>query len=296
MRPAISCASARRAALTLLESLIAVGILGMLFALSFSAVSAARSMALRTERMSWYRQRVLGQSVPRRLPIKVLFIGNSYTATNDLPGMLMALAEAAGAEPPLIAESHTVGGAKLQDHWDGGGAVDKIQAGEWDFVVLQEQSQTVLPQFGRDRFFYPFARRFEAVIRAQKEIPLFFMTWARPDTPGPQSWWTEPYVEITKRLSAECCPAGVAMEKARQGLPHIQLLADSEGHPTPEGTYLVACTFFATIYDKLPDRLPASVSTGTATVALAPGDAKTMQTYAWEAVQEIRRRAKPEWR
>jgi hypothetical protein len=275
--------------------MIVCGIIAMLLALTFSAVNSARAMALRTERANWHRQRLLGEVVPRGLPIKVLFIGNSYTSTNDLPGMLLALSEAAGARPPLIVESHTVGGAKLKDHWDGGVALEKIRSDEWDLVVLQEQSQTCLPQFGGKQLFYPYVKRFDAEIRRQQAIPMLFMTWARADTPGPQAWWTEAYVDAAKRLSDDCCPAGMAMQKALQGLPHIALHQDSGGHPTPAATYLVACTFFAAIYGR-PPKLPATVTYGSGPVTLAPADAEAMQSYAWEALQEVKRRARPDWR
>src|SRR5262245_65609923 len=94
--------------------------------LTFGAVLSARGMALRTERVNWHRQRLLGEIVPRELPLKVLFIGNSYTSTHDLPGMLLALSEAVHAKPPLIVESYTVGGATLKDHWDSGVALGKL--------------------------------------------------------------------------------------------------------------------------------------------------------------------------
>src|SRR5262249_24460498 len=155
------------------------------------------------------------------------------------------------------------------------------------FVVLQEQSQTPLPQFGRDQFFYPYARKFEKEVRNQKAIPLFYMTWARPDMSVPQSAWTSSYVEIAKQLSAECCPACMAFEKTLLGLPQINLYGDSGGHPTPEATYLVACTFLATIFHQPPNRLPSNIATSSATVSLAAADAAAMQDYAWQSVKEV---------
>ncbi len=276
--------------------MIVCAIVAMLLGLTFSAVQSARGMALRTERVNWHRQRLLGEIVPRGLPVKVLFIGNSYTATHDLPGMLLALSEAVQAKPPLIVESYTVGGAKLKDHWDDGVALEKIKADDWDLVVLQEQSQTALPQYGGKQLFYPYVKRFDEEIRRQGAIPMLYMTWARPDTPGPQAWWTEAYVDTAKRLSDECCPAGMAMEKAAKGLPHITLHQDSGGHPTPEATYLVACTFFAAIYGRPPTSLPNTITYSGGTVTLAPTDVQAMHGYAWEAFQEVKRRVRPDWR
>lgn len=122
------------------------------------------------------------------------------------------------------------------------------------------------------------------------------MTWARPDTPGPQAWWTDSYVSIAKELNAECVPAGMAFEKVKQSLPHISLFQDPGGHPTPEAIHLVACAFHATIYDRTPEGLPNQVTTNTGTVMVAPTDAAAMQSCAWQALQEVKPRIKPDWR
>lgn len=283
-----------RIAFTLLELILVLAILGILMALLGGAVQRVRLMALEAERLEWLKQRRLGTTSRRDAPIRILFIGNSYTDANNLPEMLGILA--AGTEPPLVVETELVGGARLKTHWENGKAVEKIRSGKWDFVVLQEQSQTPLRHFGRDMFFYPYARKFAQVIREQNAIPLFFMTWSRPDTPGPQQWWTDSYVGIAKELHAEVAPAGMAWEKVRTGLPNLQLYADQGGHPTRVGTYLVACSFYATIYDKSPVGLPHDFKTPSGQVQVSPADAMTIQLAAWQAFQEVRPRIKPDWR
>ena len=295
MRKAVARLSARNG-LTVLELLTVVGILALLFALLIPAVQQTRMAGLRIERANWKKQRFLGENTPRKLPIRILFIGNSYTETNDLPGMLVDLAKSEGKVPELIVDRHLVGGATLKMHWDDGVAVQKIREGDWDFVVLQEQSQTPLPQFGKTQLFYPAARQFVREIRDREAIPMFYMTWARPDTPGPQSLWTTSYAAIAKELSAECAPAGMAMEKAKQGLPHRTFFQDAGGHPTPETTYLIACVFYATIFDRTPEGLTNAVTTATGTVTVPPSDAVAMQRYAWEALQEVKKLVRPEWR
>ena len=71
-------------------------------------------------------------------PLKVLFIGNSFTQRNNLPGMLQRMAEAVGAgmEWRLL----SVGGASLRTHWNKGEAAKAMAEGQYDYVVLQEQS------------------------------------------------------------------------------------------------------------------------------------------------------------
>ena len=68
--------------------------------------------------------------------LRVLFIGNSYTFTNDMPGMLTALAAEVG-HPIQVAEV-TFPDYALVDHWNEGVALAEIAKGGWSFVVLQQ--------------------------------------------------------------------------------------------------------------------------------------------------------------
>src|SRR4051812_39880615 len=74
----------------------------------------------------------------RNKPTSVLFIGNSFTQRNDLPGLIASMARQHGVS--LRHELISAGGASLKRHWNAGTAVSAIQKGGYDFVVLQEQS------------------------------------------------------------------------------------------------------------------------------------------------------------
>src|SRR5687768_85842 len=107
-------------------------------------------------------------------PLKVLFIGNSFTARNDLPGLVGRLADAAGAklEHRLI----SVGGASLRTHWNGGEAAAAIRDGGYDRVVLQEQS--TLPVKNATRM-HENVRLFDEAIRPAGAKTTLYLTWAR---------------------------------------------------------------------------------------------------------------------
>ena len=53
-------------------------------------------------------------------PVRVLFVGNSLTEWNDLPGRVAGLAAATGRQ--LEYEAVTFGGFSLKDHWNQGAA------------------------------------------------------------------------------------------------------------------------------------------------------------------------------
>lgn len=70
--------------------------------------------------------------------VSVLFIGNSFTQRNNLPGLLAEMAAVKGLR--VDHELISTGGASLRTHWNAGRAAEAIARGRYDYVVLQEQS------------------------------------------------------------------------------------------------------------------------------------------------------------
>src|SRR5262249_22071004 len=107
-------------------------------------------------------------------PLKALFVGNSFTARNDLPGLVAQLAAARGRrlEHRLISS----GGASLRTHWNAGVALQAIQSGQYDHVILQEQS--TLPVKNAKRM-HENVRLFDEAIRAAGARTILYATWAR---------------------------------------------------------------------------------------------------------------------
>src|SRR4051812_42892211 len=89
----------------------------------------ARPGGLTTSRMpSPLSQEHVMPARPRAAaPLNVLFIGNSFTARNDLPGLIAALAAASGKS--FRHQLVQAGGASLRAHWNAGHAARLIEGG-----------------------------------------------------------------------------------------------------------------------------------------------------------------------
>lgn len=203
-------------------------------------------------------------------PQSVLFIGNSLTFTNDLPQVLAALAQA-GGRPPLELGRELVGGRTLAQHWSEGRALAALRARPWTWVVLQDQSTRTLDQPAE---FADYGRRFIAAALERGARPVLYATWARLGEMPTQERITAAYRGLAQESGALLVTAGDAFARYRQAHGDGVLFTDNR-HPTPAGTYLAACCFYATLYQADPAGLPAIPA------ILSGGQAEELQRLAW---------------
>jgi hypothetical protein len=193
---------------------------------------------------------------------RILFIGNSYTYVNDLPGMFAKLARAGGypVETGMAAE----GGFTLADHLNSPHTLDELAASKWNFVVLQEQSEVPAIEQSRVASMYPAARSLVQKIELLGARPIFFMTWGHlngaPEF-GIQSYadmqilLDQGYLRIADELNAPLAPVGFAWSQAESQNSQLALWQADGSHPSELGTYLAACVFYAVIFRQSPEGL-----------------------------------------
>jgi hypothetical protein len=175
---------------------------------------------------------------------RVLFLGNSYTDYNGgLDSMLAALA------PHTHAQRVSPGGSTLQQHAASVDDARVLTSATWDMVVLQDQSQYPVVE---PALFAAGAEAMVAEVRAAKATPMFLATWGRPDSPGVTSEALDAaYRSEAERLVMGVIPAGRAFAASLAAKPAL-MLNQSDGHPTPAGTYLAGCSAYAAIYHVSP--------------------------------------------
>lgn len=219
------------------------------------------------------------------VPLRVLFVGNSYTSVNDLPTVFRKVAAGGGRPAPLV-DAVVPGGKTLLQHLSDPATLDKIDAGygprhlPWDVVILQEQSQT--PAFAeidprmRDGFLSGAVGLYDRVKQKNPAARVvLYETWARhpdqwknADEPTRQlgadaadmqarlrKWYAAAAGHIAKESKAErkddvaVAPAGDAWEVyLRDAKAATRLHAADNSHPTYAGTYLAALAIYQTVY------------------------------------------------
>ncbi|TDU88513.1 hypothetical protein EV138_2059 [Kribbella voronezhensis] len=199
--------------------------------------------------------------------MRILFVGNSFTSRNNLPGLLAALAKERGVvvEHRLI----SAGGASLRQHLNAGKALTAIAEGGFDTVVLQEQS--TLPGKNPARM-HDSVRDFHAAVEEAGARTALYMTWARLH--GAQQPITTAYAGIAAEVGATLVPVGMVWERFLRTNDE-PLLHDKDGsHPALAGSYLAACVFLISLLAEDPVGIEAPVKGLPAdTAALLRGEA-----------------------
>lgn len=180
-------------------------------------------------------------------PLRVLFIGNSLTATGNIPAAIQHLAAAAKESRPLEFERVILGGATFEKHLENGKALKYIQKGNWDFVVLNEMSTRALRE--REPMFKAGRKLIEEIKKVNAK-PVIYMTWALKEKPAEFAAVIANCRDLGKETGAAVVPVGVAWQTIVKNNPEIDLYTSDGKHPRLEGSYLAACTFYGFFYGK----------------------------------------------
>lgn len=191
--------------------------------------------------------------VTAQRPLRLLFIGNSLTATHDVPGLVALLAQHAGIPRPHT-KAVVFGGYSLEDHWQQGDARRAIAEGGWDVVVLQ-QGPSALPE--SRRLLIRDAERFAALIVKIGARPALYMVWPSVQRRGDFAGVSQSYRAAATRVKGDVFAAGEAWRLVLRKHPDIALYAPDGLHPTLAGAYLSALVIVRTLSDQPVVGLPA---------------------------------------
>jgi hypothetical protein len=251
----------------------------------------------------FFSSHVLAQTKPKikdiglEQPKKVLFVGNSFFFfNNSMHRYASGLAIAADPKNKDQYQFTSVAISNAGLNWHDvesyfrlGGLVsysftqdnkvvfnksDKL----FDVVIMMDCSQCpVHPQL-KD-IFHEYAQKHSQTVIKHGAKPALFMNWGYADRPEMTSQLAEQYTIAGNNNDVLVIPAGLAFTKALSKNPEIVIYDGDKRHPSLFGTYLAACTIYASLYRKSPVGNPYTGGIDAKTV-------KFLQEVAWETVNE----------
>ncbi len=203
--------------------------------------------------------------------LRVLFIGNSYITTNNMPQIVEEIAKANG--DTLEWQMEAPGGYSFLAHivTNPPNTINKIKEGSWDYVILQQQSISIaIPDDDANTVLFPYARRLDTIINNHNSCAetMFYMTWGRKhgdtfycDYYTTNDNWPyfctylsmdsvvrERYRMLADSNNAIISPVGAVWRYIREKYSGIELYDADESHPSPAGSYAAACSFYTALF------------------------------------------------
>jgi hypothetical protein len=223
--------------------------------------------------------------------IRAFFAGNSYTAAHNLPQLIANAA--LSVNDTLIFDGNLMGGATLQTHASNNGTLEPIQAGKWDFVVLQAQSQEPAFPIGQVQAgTFPYAQALNDSIEKYQPCgeTMFFMTWGRQNGDASNCQFYPPictyegmdsllrlrYEMMANMNNGVLSPVGAVWRYIRTNHPNINLYDSDGSHPSAAGSYAAACTFYAAMFRNDPTAITYDFSLNAADALAIRNAAKSI--------------------
>lgn len=193
---------------------------------------------------------------------KILFIGNSATYYNDMPKMLKGLANADGKQAEITAI--TASGYKLSQFTSVSNVyyaqlINQLQTNSWDFVVLQDHREVIIQNPSKTEEAISILKKYIDAAGAQLIIyetqadskgREFFINNSSifMDNLTMQFYMSRNYYSIGNKFNALVCSAGDNYSRCMNLYPNIVLYNKDLLHPSPYGSYMVACSLYKTIF------------------------------------------------
>lgn len=175
---------------------------------------------------------------PAPKPLSILFLGNSHTGNNDVPGLVKSLLESDGTRRKVVTKSYFA--PFLNDFSTRPDVVSDLKSGQWNIVVLQGAKVS-----SSHKYNYSQAGGIEvakAAVKARSRV-LLFVEW-------PRRGWNESeyqlsvYRDIAHATDAEMVPICYAWDVALKAKPSLDLWLPDGNHSNLTGGYLAACSFY----------------------------------------------------
>jgi len=211
--------------------------------------------------------------------VHILFVGNSLTAANDLPGTVAALGTSIG---DTIRVASAVGpDLALIDHLNGAtDALSQLQHGGWQFVVLQQGPSSLAAN--QDSLLL-WTKMFDPHIRAAGAKPALLMVWPSSDRAAFFDDVRRAYENAATGVNGVFIPAGVGWLNAWAHDSTLRLYGADGYHPSALGTFVAALVVYERVTGHDARRLPPHAGVAGAPLDIPEATVRALQAAAHQA-------------
>jgi hypothetical protein len=222
---------------------------------------------------------------------KVLFLGNSFTYTYDIPTLFEGFANSAGIS--VTVDERTTAGIAVADeqitgHINDGLSQSKITAQQWDYIIVQDNQGDYVNNIGVIS-----ANCGNGNVTLYNQIKanfncthiIYFAGWG-PEGGVSTGDNTQSCIErihgnmnyLNDAIGNEIVsPIGKSWIQSLNQMPSVDLYHSDNVHPSLAGSYLAAATLFTSIFKKNPTNLTYTGGVNSTTAA-------NMRAIAWDRV------------
>ncbi len=196
--------------------------------------------------------------------MNILFIGNSYTHMNVMPKIFEKLCK--DKDKPVYVQMNTRAGATFSVHTTRDDMFEAIRSRKWDYVILQGYSREFACNYDKiDKETLPYLNAIVDSVKLNSPCAnvLFYLTWGYkngyqeiPEIDTYDKMATNiinGYTYVSTCYDFPIVPVGIVWKNIRAKYPEINLYDADDQHPNKNGSYLSACTFYASIFKESPE-------------------------------------------
>jgi len=174
--------------------------------------------------------------------IRILFVGNSLTYTNNLPALVQELARKQGIK--VLTEMLAKPNYALEDHWLEGEFQRRIASGRLDFVVVQQGPSS---QAEGRQMLMEYGQKFAEACESRSARLAFFMVW-----PSRQYYHTfdgviKNYTDAAASTGALLCPVGQVWKAYQDSTADFSYYDYDGFHPSLAGSQVAAHIIFESL-------------------------------------------------
>ncbi len=190
----------------------------------------------------------------------LLFMGNSHSSANGLPGLVKTLIET-GVPGSEVVSMLAPGSGFLSDRLDDGVTQLSLISRDWTHVVLQAQKYST-----SGLYFYPTDAAEEWIRRSKSQhaLPILFPEWPRLGNTEEGPRVHQLHLDIAAREAACVAPVGLTWEESLARNGNLRLHAADGNHSNLRGALLTAYVFYQLITGRSAADLPHVQSIGVA--------------------------------